>query len=161
MPCVQAGRDFPRNYAELRAWFPDDDACLDYLQWLRWPDGFACPGCGETARCWRTGDGRLWCEGCRRRVSTTSGTIFHRTRTPLTVWFAVAWYMTCKAPRTGGTGGARHLPVAGHQPIPESEAAKASRWEPGTGTIPRRNGADPPMACWRRGRRTALRWIAQ
>jgi transposase-like protein len=31
---------------------------------------------------------------CRRRVSVTMGTIFHRTRTPLTVWFAVAWYMT-------------------------------------------------------------------
>jgi transposase-like protein len=27
-------------------------------------------------------------------VSVTAGTIFHRTRTPLTVWFAVAWYMT-------------------------------------------------------------------
>ena len=40
------------------------------------------------------GDGRFWCEGCRRRVSVTAGTIFHRTRTPLTVWFAVAWYMT-------------------------------------------------------------------
>ena len=38
------------------------------------------------------GDGRFWCEGCR--VSVTAGTIFHRTRTPLTVWFAVAWYMT-------------------------------------------------------------------
>lgn len=92
---LRAGRDFPRNYAELRAWFPDDDACLDFLQWLRWPNGFACPGCGEMVRCWRTGDGRFWCEGCRRRVSTTSGTVFHRTRTPLTVWFAVAWYMTC------------------------------------------------------------------
>ncbi len=40
------------------------------------------------------GDGRFWCEGCRRRVSVTAGTIFHRTRTPLTVWFAVAWHMT-------------------------------------------------------------------
>ena len=91
---LRAGQDFPRNYAELRAWFPDDDACLDYLEYLRWPDGFACPRC-KTARSWRMADGRFWCEGCRRRVSTTAGTIFHRTRTPLTVWFAVAWNMTC------------------------------------------------------------------
>jgi len=39
-------------------------------------------------------DGRWWCEPCRRRVSVTAGTIFHGTRTPLTVWFAAGWYMT-------------------------------------------------------------------
>jgi ISXO2-like transposase domain len=27
-------------------------------------------------------------------VSVTAGTIFHRTRTPLTIWFAAAWYVT-------------------------------------------------------------------
>ena len=32
--------------------------------------------------------------GCRKRVSRTAGTIFQDTRTPLTVWFAVAWYMS-------------------------------------------------------------------
>ena len=90
---LRAGRDYPRNYAELCAWFRDDDACLDYLEWLRWPDGFVCPHC-ETTRSWRMSDGRFWCERCRRRVSVTTGTIFHRTRTPLTVWFAVAGYMT-------------------------------------------------------------------
>ena len=90
---LQAGRDYPPSYAELRGWFPDDDACLDYLEWLRWPEGFVCPRCA-TARSWRMGDGRFWCERCRRRVSVTAGTIFHRTRTPLTVWFAAAWYMT-------------------------------------------------------------------
>ncbi len=90
---LHAGRDYPPSYAELRAWFSDDTACLDYLEWLRWPDGFVCPHC-KTARSWRMGDGRFWCENCRRRVSVTTGTIFHRTRTPLTVWFAAAWYMT-------------------------------------------------------------------
>jgi len=40
------------------------------------------------------GDGRFWCERCQQRISVTAGTIFHGTRTPLTVWFAAAWYMT-------------------------------------------------------------------
>ena len=39
----RAGADYPRNYAEFMAWFPDDAACLDYLDWLRWPHGFVCP----------------------------------------------------------------------------------------------------------------------
>lgn len=90
---LRVGRDYPASYAESRAWFPDDAACSDYLEWLRWPDGFVCPRCG-TSGGWRTGDGRFWCEPCRRRVSVTAGTIFHRTRTPLTIWFAAAWYVT-------------------------------------------------------------------
>ena len=72
---LQAGRDYPPSYAELRAWFFDDAACSDYLEWLRWPDGFVCPRC-ETPGSWRMGDGRFWCERCRRRVSVTAGTIF-------------------------------------------------------------------------------------
>lgn len=89
---LRPGRDFPRSYAEMRTWFPGDDACLDFLEWLRWPDGFVCPRCGQAGS--RLRDGRFWCEPCRRRVSATAGTLFHRTRTPLTVWFAAAWYMT-------------------------------------------------------------------
>ena len=90
---LRPGRDFPRTYAELRTWFPDDDACLDYLSWLRWPTGLVCPRCGTHCGV-RLQDGRFWCKACRRHVSVTSGTIFHRTRAPLTVWFAVAWYIT-------------------------------------------------------------------
>lgn len=90
---LKAGHDYPSNYAEMRAWFPDDAACLDYLEWLRWPEGFVCPQCKTIGR-WRMADGRFWCEGCRRRVSVTTGTIFHRTRTPLTVWFEAAWHAT-------------------------------------------------------------------
>jgi len=90
---LRAGVDYPRNYAELRAWFPDDAACLDYLEWLRWPEGFVCPRCGTPGH-WRMSDGRFWCARCKQRISVTAGTIFHATRTPLTVWFAAAWYVT-------------------------------------------------------------------
>lgn len=89
----QGGKDYPRSYGEFLAWFPDDDVCLDYLDWMRWPDGFSCPHCKGNAG-WRLGDRRWWCGRCRRRVSATAGTIFHRTQTPLTVWFAAAWYVT-------------------------------------------------------------------
>jgi transposase-like protein len=92
-PRPQAGKDYPKNYADFLGWFPDDAACIDYLDWLRWPDGFSCPDCsGGTG--WRMSDGRWWCKECRRRISATAGTIFHRTKTPLTVWFAAAWHMT-------------------------------------------------------------------
>lgn len=78
---------------ELLAWFPDDAECRDYLEWLRWPDGFVCPHC-RSEQGWKTSRGDWSCGDCKRRVSVTSGTVFDKTRTPLTTWFAAAWYMT-------------------------------------------------------------------
>src|SRR3989338_1949444 len=46
------GVDYPRNYAEFMAWFPDDAACVDYLDWLRWKVGFLCPTC-HGSKGWR------------------------------------------------------------------------------------------------------------
>lgn len=34
------------------------------------------------------------CSACRRDASVTAGTIFDRTRTPLTTWFEAAWHLT-------------------------------------------------------------------
>ena len=85
-----AGMHYPRSADEFQAWFRTDADCLDYLEWLRWADGFVCPGCGH-AYGWRLGDGRLRCTGCGARTSVTAGTVFERTRTPLTVWFTACW----------------------------------------------------------------------
>lgn len=88
-----AGKDYPTSLAQFRSWFPTDADCADYLDWLRWPDGFVCPCCSSIGD-WADLVGIHRCSGCGRRFSATSGTIFHRTRTPLTVWFEAAWLMT-------------------------------------------------------------------
>lgn len=108
------GKDYPGSYAELRAWFPDDAACLDYLDWLRWPKGFVCPVCGST-RSWRLTNGLHSCAGCRRRISPTARTIFHRTRTPLTVWFAAAWHITTQKNGISALGLKRVLGLGSYQ----------------------------------------------
>lgn len=76
---------------EFLAWFRVDADCLDYLEWLRWPGGFVCPDCGRSGA-WRLDDGRFMCTTCGARTSVTAGTIFDRTRTPLTVWFTACWH---------------------------------------------------------------------
>ncbi len=86
----RAGTHYPRSVGEFQAWFRTDADCLDYLEWLRWPAGFACADCGHDGG-WRLGDGRFRCSGCGGRSSVTAGTIFDRTRTPLTVWFNACW----------------------------------------------------------------------
>jgi hypothetical protein len=86
VPQPQAGLHYPRSTGELRSWFGTDADCLDYLGWLRWPQGFVCPRCGHRGG-WATADGRYKCETCGGRASVTAGTLFDRRRTPLTVWF--------------------------------------------------------------------------
>src|ERR1700757_1892138 len=81
----RAGTHYPKSLGEFRAWFQTDADCLDYLEWLRWPCGFICPSCGHPGG-WRLGDGRFMCTGCGNRTSVMAGTIFDRTRTPLTVF---------------------------------------------------------------------------
>lgn len=82
---------YPRSTGEFLSWFLTDADCRDYLEWLRWPDGFVCPGCMQREIGWRMADGRLRCAGCGTRTSVTAGTIFDKTRTPLTVWFNAVW----------------------------------------------------------------------
>jgi hypothetical protein len=35
----QGGAQYPRSLGEFQSWFATDADCLDYLEWLRWPDG--------------------------------------------------------------------------------------------------------------------------
>jgi len=109
-----AGQDYPGSCAELVAWFDEDWKCLDYLDWLRWPDGFVCPRCGHAGG-WRALDRRWRCAGCDRRVSATAGTIFHNTRTPLTVWFAAAWQMTSSKVGVSAIGLQREMGLGSYQ----------------------------------------------
>ena len=110
----QTGEDYPGSYAELLEWFPDEAACLDYLEWLRWPDGFRCPRCAGRAG-WRLSSGRWECTVCGRQASVTAGTIFHRTRTPLRLWFAAAWEMTSQKHGVSALGIQRSLGLGSYQ----------------------------------------------
>ena len=86
----RAGLHYPRSAGEFQSWFGTDADCLDYLDWLRWPDGFVCPQCGHAGG-WAVADGRYKCAACGGRTSVTAGTLFDRRRTPLTVWFTACW----------------------------------------------------------------------
>jgi len=89
-----AGGHYPRNWNQYLDWFPDEESCQDYLERLRWPDGFYCTRCGVIADAFRLTRGRLMCRECRYQATVTAGTIFEKTRTPLRNWFAAIWYIT-------------------------------------------------------------------
>jgi transposase-like protein len=88
----RAGVDYPGTWQSFESWFPDDEACREFLIRVRWPDGFVCPNCGGTDA-WLTGRGLWMCRSCNRQSSVTAGTIFHRSRLPLRTWFAAMWFV--------------------------------------------------------------------
>jgi transposase-like protein len=90
--------DFPRTIIEFQHRFPDDDACRAYLFDSRWPVGFRCPRCGSGTA---TPLPRrlLWqCSACRYQVSVTAGSVLHKTRTPLHLWFWAVYLVTTATP---------------------------------------------------------------
>jgi Transposase zinc-ribbon domain/ISXO2-like transposase domain len=89
-----AGLDYPRSWDEFLAFFPDEAACLAYLERLSWPDGFVCTRCGRGGAPWRGSRRRLVCRSCGHGTTVTAGTLFQGTRTPLRVWLAAAWHVS-------------------------------------------------------------------
>lgn len=85
--------DYPRTLMEFEKRFTSEDACIEYLTELRWPDGFICPSC-RTETAWQTARGQYHCSRCGKQTTITSGTIFHGTRKPLSLWFRAMWHIT-------------------------------------------------------------------
>ena len=110
-----AGKDYPRTWNEFLDWFATEEACLDYVERLRWPDGFICPACGVHAEPYRASRQRLMCRSCQHQTSVTTDTIFQKTRTPLRVWLAGAWYVTNQKLGVSALGLQRVLGLGSYQ----------------------------------------------
>jgi transposase-like protein len=106
--------DYPRTLAELESRFSSEQACREYLFGLRWPEGFRCSRCGGS-KAWPLHSGRWQCAACGVQISTTAGTIFQDTRTPLTVWFRAMWWMTCQKNGISALGLQRVLGLGSYQ----------------------------------------------
>jgi transposase-like protein len=72
--------------------FGTDEACLEYIRSVRWPNGFICPACGSGGG-WVTARNTVYCKVCQHQTSLTAGTILHNTRTPVRKWFTGVWLL--------------------------------------------------------------------
>ncbi len=110
-----AGRDYPRTWSQFLDWFPDEEACLRFLERLRWRQGFVCPKCAQAGEPFRASRKRLICRGCRHQCSVTAGTVFEKSRTPLRSWFAAVWYVTNQKNGVSALGLQRVLGIGSYQ----------------------------------------------
>ena len=67
--------------------FPNQEACIAYLEQARWNGKPVCPYCNSENTNHLPNQLRHHCNGCRKSFSATVGTIFHDTRLPLQKWF--------------------------------------------------------------------------
>jgi hypothetical protein len=110
-----SGKDYPKTWSQFLDWFSTDEACSAYLEKLRWPNGFICPKCGTIDEPYRASRTRLMCKSCKHQTSVTAGTIFDKTRTPLKVWLAAAWYITNQKQGVSALGLQRVLGLGSYQ----------------------------------------------
>lgn len=85
--------DYPKTLLEFEQRFRTEEACIEYLFKLRWPEGFQCPRCGHP-EAWPMKRELYRCARCRYETSVTAGTIFQDTRKPLWLWFRAMWHLT-------------------------------------------------------------------
>src|SRR5229473_6404725 len=110
----RAGVDYPRTLIEFGEFFPDEKACVAYLERLRWPEGFVCPKGHGAPAAWRSGRGLNVCPMCRRQVSATAGTLFEGTR-KLRHWFLGAWEVTSQKYGASALGLQRALGLGSYE----------------------------------------------
>lgn len=86
-------KEFPGTLLEFERWFRTEESCRAYLERIRWPEGFICPRC-HARKAWRTKSGLFHCQGCYTNTYLTAGTVFHRSKVPLCLWYRAMWWMT-------------------------------------------------------------------
>lgn len=85
-------RIYPENATEFMDLFPNEEACLEYLSLIRWPEGYSCMRC-DGKDVWKMSCGLYRCQTCRYAGSVISGTLFQNTHKPLRLWFQAIWYV--------------------------------------------------------------------
>lgn len=80
---------------DMQKEFPDDKACLDWLLNYRYPNGINCKSCGviNAKHHYIASRKSYSCQECGHHVHPTADTIFHKSSTPLTLWFYAIYLM--------------------------------------------------------------------
>ncbi len=80
-------RDFDRM-------FPTDAACLEWLKNHLYPDGIFCKKCDRVTKHHRVASRPSYsCDFCGNHVHPTADTIYHKSPTPLRLWFYAVYLM--------------------------------------------------------------------
>jgi hypothetical protein len=90
----------PSNLLDFQKMFCNEIACLRYLEAIRWPTGFACEKCSVVGEPFRVAlrPRVLKCRSCHYETSVTAGTVMHRSKTSIFIWFWAAYLVSTQTP---------------------------------------------------------------
>lgn len=78
--------------------FSDESKARKWLEAQVWPNGPVCPHCGSVEATRLSGKshraGLLQCNGCRQQFTATVGTLFERSKIPLTKWLMAIYLLS-------------------------------------------------------------------
>lgn len=75
------------EFESLKDFFKTEEDCENYLMKRRWGDGFCCPRCDHHLFYKVKTRKLLECKECRTQISLTAGTVMHKSKLPLMIWF--------------------------------------------------------------------------
>jgi transposase-like protein len=81
--------------------FVDEDEARKALEQVRWPNGAVCPHCGVTGNGVVKVEGKkqshrpglYYCNHCKGQFTVTVGTVFERSKVPLTKWWMAVYLL--------------------------------------------------------------------
>lgn len=112
-----AALPFLQSLPEFQRLFPDDIACVVYLEKLRWQYGCVCPHCRMTGVPFHiaTRRGVLTCRKCRRQTALTVAAVMERSHTPLATWFWAAYLIASQTHGMSAVQFQRQLGIARYE----------------------------------------------
>lgn len=106
--------EYPKNQYEFDKLFSTDKSCVSFLHNLKYPKGYNCESCSSLEH-WINTRNVFICKNCRRESSITSGTLFHKSRLPLTVIFRAMWWIVAQKNGVSAEGLQRILGIGSYE----------------------------------------------
>ena len=92
----------PKTLQQAIKFFADFENCRQFMVAVRWPDGPICPHCGNSdpdriakveGKKQSHRPGLNYCNECKGQFTVTVGSVFERSKVPLTKWWMAARLM--------------------------------------------------------------------
>ena len=108
--------EYPKNQMEFEKSFATEAQCIDYLLNLRLENVFKCPSCSHSEY-WVNNRKQMVCKMCNRQTSITAGTIFHSTKTSITVLFRALWFIVAQKSGVSAVSVQKILGIPGYETV--------------------------------------------
>lgn len=105
------------NILEFQKMFHNETACLRYLERMRWPNGFVCSQCSHVGEPFRIAKRLrvLKCRACHYESSVTAGTVMHRSKLDILVWFWAAYLVSTQTTGISALELQKQLGIEGYE----------------------------------------------